>query len=564
MSVYVYLRQSSGDEERSISCEQQKANCQHIADLKKLFVDGVYQDLNTSGRLYWSGAENLAEMDFVYQSWINETKKKNKFRVGLGNLFAVLKKKDIIIVDDITRLYRPLTNSYLESALIQFLLSKEIKIFTVKNGELNLNSFNDTLINALQNRINDNQLALQRKKSMDSFKRLKDSGEHLQAIPTTWGYRGTGRKFEVEVVEEEAKFVKHIFKAYINGDSVYKIVRDLNIAFHTHTTPKTIRDIVARPLYAGYYYNSNGELIKAKEIEGKEIIDFNTWKEANDILQKRRTFKSPMKKNTYFFNGITKCGVCGSILSIVINNKIYYALRCKRHMTTEYPPCKVSIGLNSVFKYGLGMNAALQPILCLGLLKQLNEEKNQKQIQEQIEQKTIELNNIQNKEKQLSSMFLEGLLSEDVLKQSLASNKSKKDALQRELIDLQQQTGEVDLEELRELTLKIFHRKQTNEEYSRLVHKTFKEIKVYPDKIEVITFWGSFTLPRRQIKTWKMLPHYTWSNEPNNYKLYYHWGLFKLYSKQIKLLDLGYFKIFMQEDDEGYITDFDQKTHDDN
>ena len=549
MSVYIYARQSSGDEERSISVEQQISNCQHLAEVKKLYVDGTYQDLNTSGRLYWSGADNLAEMDLVFQNWIKETKKKTKYRVGLGNLFEQLKKRDVIIVDDITRLYRPLTNSYLESALIQFLLGKEIKIYTVKNGELNLNSFNDTLINALQNRINDNQLALQRKKSKDSFKRLKDSGEHLQAIPTTWGYRGTGRKFEVEVVEKEAQFVKHVFEAYIRGDAVYKIVRDLNIKFNTHTTPKTIRDIVARPLYAGYYYNSKGDLVKAKEIQGKEIIDFNTWKEANEILQKRRTFKSPMKKNTYFFNGITKCGVCGSILSIVINNKKYFALRCKRHMTTKYPPCNVSIGLNCTFEHGLGMNAAIEPLLVMGLLKQLNEQRNAAEIKAQIEAKNVDLNNIQNKEKQLTNMFLEGVLSENVLKMALIENRDKKDALQKEIIDLENQTVEIDEDEIRDLTNKVFNRKISDGEYSRLVHQTIKEIKVYPDKMKVETYWGEVTIPRRKIKSWMMMPRYLWRNDPNNYKLYYYWGNFNIYAKQTKIFDSDYFKIYLQQEE---------------
>ena len=66
MSKFVYARQSSGDEERSISVEQQISNCIQLAGQ----VDGVFSDLNTSGRLYWEGAEHLAQLDFVFQSWI--------------------------------------------------------------------------------------------------------------------------------------------------------------------------------------------------------------------------------------------------------------------------------------------------------------------------------------------------------------------------------------------------------------------------------------------------------------------------------------------------------------
>ena len=94
MSVYVYARQSSGDEDRSISVEQQVANCEHLAEQMNLKVDETFQDLNTSGRLYWSGAENLAQLDFVFQKWIKETKKTNQFRTGLGDLLTVAASSD--------------------------------------------------------------------------------------------------------------------------------------------------------------------------------------------------------------------------------------------------------------------------------------------------------------------------------------------------------------------------------------------------------------------------------------------------------------------------------------
>ena len=72
---YIYARQSSGEEERSISVEQQIENCRQMASTNNEKIDGIYKDLNTSGRLYWEGAEDLAEMDSVFQNWIKETYK---------------------------------------------------------------------------------------------------------------------------------------------------------------------------------------------------------------------------------------------------------------------------------------------------------------------------------------------------------------------------------------------------------------------------------------------------------------------------------------------------------
>lgn len=552
---YIYARQSSGDEERSISVEQQISNCEQLAQKMNLNVEETFQDLNTSGRLYWSGAENLAQLDFVYQSWIAETKKKNQFRIGLGNLFQKLSERDIIFVDDITRLYRPLTNSFLESALVQFLLSKKVRIITVKNGEVNLNSFNDTLINALQNRINDNQLLIQRQKSMASFKRLKDSGEHLQAIPTTYGYKGTGRKYEYVVVPAEAKIVKLIYKMFLEGSSLLNIAREINSKHVAgtktktkHITIRTIKAILNRPLYCGYYYNSEGNLIKAKEIEGKELVSFEDWKSAVEILERRKTHKHPVKKNIYFYNGLCRCGYCNDVLSIVINNKKYFTLRCKSHQTNAKENCRVTIAQNTDHDNGLGMNSALEPLMVMGLLKRLHEQNNAVKIKEQIEQKSIQLNNIQNKEKQLSNLFLEGLLSEDALKTALRENSSKKGVIEQEIIQLKEQTNEINEDELRSLTSKVFNRKLTNEEYQSLINITIKEIKVFHNKIIIQTYFGDIELPRKRLNGWLKLPKYIWRNEPDNYKLYYYWGNFNIYNHQIKLLDLGYFKIFIQEE----------------
>ena len=99
MNTYIYGRQSSGDNERSISVDKQVENCELFAKSHKLVVTKIFTDLNTSGRLYWRGAEAIASSDLIYQNWISETKKKKIYRDGLGDLFEALKVGDIIIVD---------------------------------------------------------------------------------------------------------------------------------------------------------------------------------------------------------------------------------------------------------------------------------------------------------------------------------------------------------------------------------------------------------------------------------------------------------------------------------
>lgn len=546
---YIYVRQSSTKEDRSVSCEEQISNCKKYAEQNKLKIKQVFQDINCSGRLYPPQFNSLAEADLVYKQFLAETKKEGQWRVGLGKLFDAVKDGDTIIVDELTRFYRPLTNSFLESALTQFLFSKKIRLLTVKNGEVNLNNFNDNLINALQNRINDNQLKNQRMKSKASIARLYNAGELKQGLSQMIGYKSTGKKKEVEVDEEGAKIVKYIFKSYIEGKSLLQIVRDLNSKFKMETCVKSIKNILERPLYCGYMKNKQGELIKAQQVQGKEIIDYNTWLTAKQILDSRKTNNIKVKVYPLHFTGLCKCGKCGSKMSVCINEKgKYFSFRCMSHTIRAKDNCKVSITANTEYNKGLSLDNAVEPILILGLLKKINEQKNEVEIKDQIEAKKVDLNNIQIKEKQLSNMFLEGLLSEDALKTTLAANKAKKDALQQEIIQLEQALGEDDIEKTRLLVNKIVGRTLSFEQYHELIPQTIKQIEVFEDKVIVQTYFGDIELPRRKFRGILCLPEYKWKNTGSEFRIYYHFDNFNIYKPHKQIFKHNNFTVYLQDE----------------
>lgn len=540
---YIYARQSSGDEERSISVEQQISNCTQLAGK----VDGVFQDLNTSGRLYWSGAESLAQLDFVFQSWIKETKKKNMYRTGLGDLFKVLKDKDIIYVDDLTRLYRPLTNSYLESALVQFLLSKQVRIITVKTGEVNLSSFNDNLINALQNRINDNQLTIQRKKAKDSFKRLYNSGELKQSLGMMVGYKSTGKKKEVEVDPVGAEVVKYIYKSYIEGKSILQIIRDLNAKFNYSVTIRTLKTIIQRPLYCGYMYNKQGELIKAKQVEGKEIIDFQTWTTAKQLLDSRKNGKFQVKKYPNHYTSLVKCGKCGATMNVLINEHgKYISFRCLSHVSKNKDNCRISITASTLYNRGLSLDDCLEPILILGLLKKLSSSTSTS-AREQLEQNKITLQNLINSEQKMTEMFLNGLLDGAVYEQNLKAQQEKKKQVQQDIIQLEQDLAEDDSEHLRLLVNKIVGRGLSFEQYHELIPLTIKQINVFTDHITVQTYFGDFSLPRFKVRGILVLPMYCWKNTGSEFKIYYYTNTFSPYKPHKQIFKYQQFTAYMEE-----------------
>ena len=546
---YIYTRQSSQKEDRSISCEEQVSNCKKFAEENNLQVRDVFTDIDVSGRLFPKQFAQLAEIDLVYKNYLKETKKEGQWRTGLGKLFDKLKNGDTIIVDDLSRFYRPLTNSYLESALTQFLIEKNIRLLTVKNGEVNLNSFNDNLINALQNRINDNQLSIQRKKSKASLSRLYNSGEYHASLGMMIGYKATGKKKEVEVDEQGAKIVQYIFKSYIEGKSLLQIVRDLNSKFKMKSCVKSIKNILNRPLYCGYMYDKQGQLIKSKQVEGKEIIDFSTWTTAKKILDSRKTNNIRVKQYPIHFTGLCYCGKCGAKMGVCINEHgKYFSFRCMSHTIRSKENCKISITANTLYNKGLSLDNAVEPLLILGLLKKLNEQKNAVELKDQLEAKTVELNNLLNKEKQLLSMFLDGAISEDALKTALAENKAKRDGLQQEIITLEQDLAEDDSEHLRLLVNKIVGRGLTFEQYHELIPLTIKQIEVFEQEIKVKTFFGDICIPRFKNRGILVLPEYKWKNTGTEFKIYYHTSTFSPYKPHKQIFTYNNFTIYLQGD----------------
>ena len=68
-------------------------------------------------------------------------------------MLGVLKNVDFVLLDDFTRLMRPLTASYLESHVVQKLKSAGVKVWCVKGGITDLSNFADNLVASLISQI---------------------------------------------------------------------------------------------------------------------------------------------------------------------------------------------------------------------------------------------------------------------------------------------------------------------------------------------------------------------------------------------------------------------------
>lgn len=542
MQTFIYSRQSSGSNDQSVSIDQQVDNCKALAKKEGLTVTKVFEEYNCSGRLFPPQLKSLAEMDSVYQDYLKETKKVGQERTQLGLLLDRLKKGDIIIVDDKTRFMRSLNGSYLENALIQILKNKQIKLISCKEGTIDFNSFTDQFVFNLQSSINSNQLETQRQKSKASLKRLKDSGEYSASLGTAVGYKYSGRKREIEVDKTNAPIVPFVFEQYLKGNSLLSICREINKKWGRNVVVRSIKNILNRVEYTGFMYDSDNNLIKCKQTEGKELVDFQLWQQAQNLLNSRKNQKFQLKKYPNHFTSMLKCGVCGSVLKICINNHgKYFSFRCMNHTIRNQPNCKVSITSNTLYSNGLSLEDAVSPLLIIGLLKKL--QANPSKDKDVLAEKQIQLQNLITSEQKLTEMFLSGLLDSSVYETNLKQQKEKKQTLQQEIINLEQNLKEDDSEKIRSLVNKIVARKLTYEQYQELIPYSIKDIVVFEDRVIVNTVEGPVELKRFREHGVIKLYNYIWSNMPPHFKIIYYRDKPNIYLPMETLLKTNYLKI---------------------
>jgi len=345
----VYARQSSGSDDYSESVEVQIANCCQLAASLQIQVVNCLSDLNISGKTYPVGWETLAASDKAFQKWSLQNTKRSGFRPALGELIRQLEAIDCIIVDDITRLYRPLSRSFLEAAVNEALIENQVQILQVKGGSIDLAQFDQQLITMLKNQINDEQIAKQRLRSIEVFNKIRDSGFMPTGI-TAFGliydrhtkrYRPDGTKSEI---------VKFIFREILADNKYSTIVRQINNRykelFPSCFWEKSIYSILRKPIYAGYQYNTAGQLIKNHQ--GEALVSLEDFLQAQKIVEQRRKsrrdnccYDYTSTRKQLPFSNLLYCGNCGSRL-LVSSEKGNTAYYCRRGSLCNCHTCRSS------------------------------------------------------------------------------------------------------------------------------------------------------------------------------------------------------------------------------
>lgn len=564
MKAYIYARQSSTDnEDYSESVEVQINHCQNLAKTMNLDVIGIERDINSSGKLYPTGYEELAKKDIIYQNWLKSVSTRKTSRDGIGRLFQYLSDIDYIIVDDYTRLARPLTGSFLDAFITQMLFANNVKILTVKSGEIDLNSFNDSLITVIQNIINDNQIAIQRKKSKDGLKRLLDNGVNKQGIGRILGFRSTGRKHEIEPVERELEVVKYIYHEFLEGVAINEIARCLNDKFpdvfnKTHADRQVVRKALTRPFYCGYIFDSNNQLIKSEQVFQYSCIPFEDWNKIQKIFEHRKIGAVRPKKEWLPCSGYVYCGKCGSrMLSHHCGGrKPFYT--CQDHLSTRREPCRGNLSVsNDRTGFALGLNEAISPILVIGAIEKLKQYKLDYKLQDEINSLKVELSNLLIREKKITEMFLKGLIDDLNAENTLKEITTKKNDLKSQIVIKEAKLDiSSDEEEDRKLFRRVVAGQITHGEWEDLFRRTVKKIIIDTEKVVIQTILGDVAIPRKRVERYNLMPKFTIANEgkkDDEYKIsiYYYYGkreIANIYSKTMKkIADFKNIKIYFEE-----------------
>lgn len=149
------------------------------------------------------------------------------------------------------------------------------------------------------------------------------------------GYSVTPDK-KIVINEEEADIVKELFKKYVEGETIPRIVESLNNRGFTKRGKKfgknSFQHMLSNKKYIGEY-EFKGNVIKDMY---PQIIDFYTFRRVQDILKSKehraKVFRAGDEADSYFLTGKIFCGNCGTRMVGVSgysrNGKIYRYYKC--------------------------------------------------------------------------------------------------------------------------------------------------------------------------------------------------------------------------------------------
>ena len=522
---------TSQDDGKKVSIDVQKLDFEKECKKQGWINGGFFYDKDISGRSYPALNSEVEKYDVVTIEYLKNEPAKKRCRPGLAEALSV-EGTSILFVRDTSRFYRPLSGSFLESYLRGVLEKKGISLWSGEAGLIDWSKFETEITQAISNISADRILKKQKKQSLDSILKKRDAGQ-LYVSPRCLGFRSDGSK-RIKSIPEELKTVKRIFADYLSGKTIRQITLDLN----TTKTPSyngtvwshcTLSNILRRPWYAGYSYDSKKNLIVSEPFQPYSVITKTEFLQTLDRLDKNPSL-GIRRESKYFrpLSGLLICGKCGSKLRPVIiqghqGNQFYYrcthsphvtynkSLYCKEPLLRETYGIPATItqphGYKSEDGVGMGILEFIAPFIVPSYIRNLKSKDTTPELLTRKAEIAQNIEALKAKDFKRYKDYEDGIITKDIYRKLSAEFKAE---MQREETDLQAIVTEInqqvsktqiqakDLDDLAGISAK---------DYQTLIRNIIDKITVYSHKIS-ITFKDDKVadIPRIQFGNQMQLP----------------------------------------------------------
>ena len=509
-----------------MSITQQLDNCRKLAQRLGIEVKEVFADANISGKTYPAGREfqAVAASDMAFQEWYRGQSSHKMYREGLGSMLRRLGEVGYVVVDEATRLHRSSSKSFLEQLINYRFSSAGVKILQVKGGELDFSRFDQSLIQMLRTQINDEQIANQRKKSMESRVRIKDSGIIAHAgffaavADGNHHFHFDPRKIEV---------VKFIFDSILRDHSYGRIVSEVNLRYRGLFAPAKrfyetgFYRIAAQPAYAGYMYNSRGELIHCVNAP-QPLVTIGEFLRVQELMKHKRELGSRPRGATFPrrhlpLSGYVRCGVCGSrMIPRRDNHRLFYI--CKNAFLTRDPGCRTIRIFANTEPGGTpapGLRQVLLPLAIAAYVQRIAKLETHAGASLRPELLHAKIAKLQQKIAVAFSQFCEDLMDEELYRSVTQKAVNEVRKLKLRLLEIENDDGAERLCEAADMrkrfpTFLSRIRGLEDGEFAGLMRELLHSVEIYPEFVVIRTSRGDFKLPRRNLsRKRKWMPEWT-------------------------------------------------------
>jgi len=517
-TAVIYVRQSYGSEALSLSIEQQIIRCSAWCEQHDVEIKGIFKDFNTSSELYEDSAEGrkACEADEGWKRWVKRSRDWNgrkAYRKGLAEAFEAISKQkiDYFVVDEVTRFYRnPWTTAQLDIHCILKLQEAETSLVTVADGHIN--DLSSSVDIAMRRALQAFETEALMQKAENSKKNRRANINRGIIFSNAFGIDWRDKKICFNA--EKAEAIKYVFASVIQGKTYAEILFNLNSKYKNLADGKcfyesSIYNIIRNPIYSGFKRLQDGRYIKVQNMLNKAPVSFIEFEKANAIVKDKKeksgkqkyNVKDKANRNFLPFSGLLKCGNCGRKL-VIGKDKGGLFYHCHEVNLTKNKACSPSWIRLSWEKDEDDFNLTFQPLFILKLQKDLIDMSKIKNANDEKSSLQVELNNLKNRLKNITSAYSDGNIEEDIFNSSVEALKARIIEKQNQLIKVSaiaDEDKEEEIKKFRELMdkLQFAESRLDDDDYARLTRETFRELIVFEDKIKVVLFDGnSFEIPR--------------------------------------------------------------------